>query len=195
MVSLTGYSVVIFSHIYLHSDRINFKTVVFLFVYWSIWTSSYNADIKVQQSFKWSLHKVKQSSCQVLFFLGHYTTPIQRYIYTHNFWSGLWWHHNLPGCSVLAGTRFHAQFSKYKSWFTTVHWKQSSLWMNWNDAKSCNNFFHAEVSLEWVSSFLNEKQKRKRGTSFNWQHWILKNEITISDANWQCLIKNYMEMF
>ena len=51
MVSLTVYSVVIFSHRYLDSDRIHFKTFVFLAVYWSIWTSSYNTDIKVQQLF------------------------------------------------------------------------------------------------------------------------------------------------
>ena len=40
-----------FSHRYLNSDCINFKTFVFLAVYWSIWTSSYNTDIKVQQFF------------------------------------------------------------------------------------------------------------------------------------------------
>ena len=45
------YSVVIFSHRYLDSDRINVKIIVFLTVYWSIWTSSYNTDIKVQQFF------------------------------------------------------------------------------------------------------------------------------------------------
>ena len=39
---------VIFSYRYLDSDLINFKTFVFLAVYWSIWTSWYNADIKVQ---------------------------------------------------------------------------------------------------------------------------------------------------
>ena len=49
MVSLTVYSVVIFSHRYLDNDLINIKTFVLLAVYWSIWTSSYNADIKVQQ--------------------------------------------------------------------------------------------------------------------------------------------------
>ena len=42
---------VIFSHRYLDSDRINFKTLLFLPVYWSIWTSSYNAYIKVQLFF------------------------------------------------------------------------------------------------------------------------------------------------
>ena len=53
MVKLTICSVVIFSHTcrYLDSDCINFKTFVFLAVYWSIWTSSYNTDIKVQQFF------------------------------------------------------------------------------------------------------------------------------------------------
>ena len=50
MVGLTVYSVVIFSHRYLDSDRINVKTCVFLAVYRSIWTSSYNTDIKVQPS-------------------------------------------------------------------------------------------------------------------------------------------------
>ena len=52
------YSVVIFSHRYLDSDHnhhihvhVNVKTFVFLVVYWSIWTSSYNTDIKVQQFF------------------------------------------------------------------------------------------------------------------------------------------------
>ena len=54
------YSVVIFSHRYLHSDCISFKTFVFLAVYWSIWTSSYNIDIKVELFLKWSLHNVKQ---------------------------------------------------------------------------------------------------------------------------------------
>ena len=48
MVSLTVYSVVIFSRRYIDNDCINFKTFVFLAVYWSIWTSSYNTDIKVQ---------------------------------------------------------------------------------------------------------------------------------------------------
>ena len=44
--------VVVFSHRYIDSDGINFKTFVFLAVYWSIWTSSYNTDIiKVQQFF------------------------------------------------------------------------------------------------------------------------------------------------
>ena len=40
------YSKVIFSHRYLDSDRINFQTFVFLAVYWSIWTSSCNTDIR-----------------------------------------------------------------------------------------------------------------------------------------------------
>ena len=43
------YSVVIFSHRYLDRDRINFTTFVFLTVQWSIWTSSYNTDIKVKK--------------------------------------------------------------------------------------------------------------------------------------------------
>ena len=60
MVSLTIYSVVIFSHRYLDSNRINFKNFVFLAVYWSIWTSPYNTDIKVQDFFKWSLNNVKE---------------------------------------------------------------------------------------------------------------------------------------
>ena len=42
----TVYSVVIFSHRYLERDCINFKTFVFLAVYWSSWTSSYNTHIK-----------------------------------------------------------------------------------------------------------------------------------------------------
>ena len=42
---LTVYSVVIFSHGYLDSDHINFKTFVFLDVYWSISASLYNTDI------------------------------------------------------------------------------------------------------------------------------------------------------
>ena len=50
-MSQTIYSVVIFSHRYLDSDSINFKTCVFLAVYRSFWTSSYNTDIKVQQLF------------------------------------------------------------------------------------------------------------------------------------------------
>ena len=58
--SLAVYSVVIFSHRYLDSDCINFKTFVFLATCWSIWTSSYNTDIKVQPFFKWSLNNVKQ---------------------------------------------------------------------------------------------------------------------------------------
>ena len=36
----------------------NFKTFVFLAVYWSIRTSSYNTDIEVQPFLKWSLHNV-----------------------------------------------------------------------------------------------------------------------------------------
>ena len=51
-ISLTVYSVVIFSHRYLDSDHINFKTFVFLAIYWSIWTSSYNTNIKVQHFFE-----------------------------------------------------------------------------------------------------------------------------------------------
>ena len=51
MVSQTVYSVVIFSHRFLDSDCINFKTFAFLAVYWPFWTS-YNTDIKVQQFFK-----------------------------------------------------------------------------------------------------------------------------------------------
>ena len=51
MVNQTVYSVVIFSQRYLDRDRINVKTFVFLAVYWSIWTSSYNTQIKVQQFF------------------------------------------------------------------------------------------------------------------------------------------------
>ena len=37
--------------VYLDSDCTNFKTFEFLAVSWSIWTSSYNMDIKVQQFF------------------------------------------------------------------------------------------------------------------------------------------------
>ena len=43
------YSVVIFSHRFLDSDCINFKTFAFLAVYWPFWTSLYSTDIKVQQ--------------------------------------------------------------------------------------------------------------------------------------------------
>ena len=50
MINQTVYSAVIFSHRYLDRDRIHFKTFVFLAVLWSIWTSSYNTDIKVQQN-------------------------------------------------------------------------------------------------------------------------------------------------
>ena len=49
----------IFSHRYLDSDCINFKTFAFLAVYWPFWTSLYNTDIKVQ-FFKAILHNVKQ---------------------------------------------------------------------------------------------------------------------------------------
>ena len=46
----------IFSQRYLDSDRINFKTLVCLAVYWSIWTSLCNIDIKdIKNS---SLHNV-----------------------------------------------------------------------------------------------------------------------------------------
>ena len=45
----TIYSVVIFSHRFLDSDCINFKTFAFLTVYWPFWTSLYNTDIKVQK--------------------------------------------------------------------------------------------------------------------------------------------------
>ena len=45
------YSVVIFSHRFLDSDCINFKTFAFLAVYWPFWTSLYSTDIKVQQFF------------------------------------------------------------------------------------------------------------------------------------------------
>ena len=38
------YSVVIFSHRFLDSDCINFKTFAFLAVYWPFWTSLYNTD-------------------------------------------------------------------------------------------------------------------------------------------------------
>ena len=48
-ISLTVYSMVIFSHRYFDSDSINFQNFVFLAVHWSIWTSLYNTDIKVQQ--------------------------------------------------------------------------------------------------------------------------------------------------
>ena len=43
------YSVVIFSHRFLDSDCINFKTFAFLAVYWPLWTSLYSTDIKVQK--------------------------------------------------------------------------------------------------------------------------------------------------
>ena len=46
------YSVVIFSHRFLDSDCIIFKTFAFLAVYWPFWTSLYSTDIKVQQFFK-----------------------------------------------------------------------------------------------------------------------------------------------
>ena len=49
MVSQNVYSVVIFSHRFLDSDCINFKTFAFLAVYWPFWTSLYNTDIKVQK--------------------------------------------------------------------------------------------------------------------------------------------------
>ena len=39
---------VIFSHRFLDSDCINFKTFAFLAVYWPFWTSLYSTDIKVQ---------------------------------------------------------------------------------------------------------------------------------------------------
>ena len=58
MVSQTVYSVVIFSHSFLESDCINFKTFAFLAVYWPFWTSLYNTDIKVQQFLKSILHSV-----------------------------------------------------------------------------------------------------------------------------------------
>ena len=51
-MSLFVYSLVIFSHRYLDSDGINFKTFVFLAVYWSIKTSSCNTDIEVEFFFK-----------------------------------------------------------------------------------------------------------------------------------------------
>ena len=41
------YSVVIFSHRFLDSDCISFKTFAFLAVYWPFWTSLYSTDIKV----------------------------------------------------------------------------------------------------------------------------------------------------
>ena len=44
----------------LDRDCINFKTFIFLAVYWSIWTSSYNTDIKVLKKIKWSLSNVKR---------------------------------------------------------------------------------------------------------------------------------------
>ena len=56
----TIYSMVIFSHRFLDSDCINFKTFAHLAVYWPFWTSLYNIDIKVQQYFKSILHDVKQ---------------------------------------------------------------------------------------------------------------------------------------
>ena len=40
-----------FSHRYLDSDCINFKSFVFRAIYWSIWTWLHNTDIKVQQFF------------------------------------------------------------------------------------------------------------------------------------------------
>ena len=58
------YSVVIFSHRYLDSDCINFKTFVFLAVYWSIWISSYITDIKVLPFLKWSLYKHIETTSQ-----------------------------------------------------------------------------------------------------------------------------------
>ena len=55
MVSQTFYSVVIFSHRFLDSDCINFKTFALLAVYWPFRTSSYNTNIKAQQFFwTWS---------------------------------------------------------------------------------------------------------------------------------------------
>ena len=60
MVSQTVYSVVIFSHRFLDSDCINFKTFAFLAVYWPFWTSLYNTDIKVQFCFILILHNVIQ---------------------------------------------------------------------------------------------------------------------------------------
>ena len=66
------YSVVIFSQRYLDSDCINFKACFPGCLYWSIWTSSHNTDLKVQQFFEiqWSLHNVKQcrpTSLKVIF--------------------------------------------------------------------------------------------------------------------------------
>ena len=57
-------SVVIFSHRFLDSDCINFKTFAVLAVYWPFWTSlyCYSTDIKVQQFFKSFLHDVKTMS-------------------------------------------------------------------------------------------------------------------------------------
>ena len=55
------YFVVIPNHRYLDSDCTNFKTFVFLAVYWSIWTSSYNTDIKVRKKNKRSLNNVMSS--------------------------------------------------------------------------------------------------------------------------------------
>ena len=55
MVSQTICSVVIFSHRFLDSDCISFKTFAFLAVYWPFWTSLYNTDIKVKKKKKnWS---------------------------------------------------------------------------------------------------------------------------------------------
>ena len=47
-MSQTIYSVVIFSHRFLNSDCINFKTFAFLAVYWPFWTSLYSTDIRVK---------------------------------------------------------------------------------------------------------------------------------------------------
>ena len=83
MVSLTVYSVVIFSRRYLDSNRINVKTVIVLLaVYWSIWTSSYNTlntCIKVQHIFKWSLHNKKKKNNQRI--LLSFFTSIRSFIH------------------------------------------------------------------------------------------------------------------
>ena len=74
-ISLTVYSMVMFCHRYLGSDCKNFKTFVFLAVYYlsDSDVSSYSTAIKVQPFLKSSLHNVKQLSL----ILSHFITGLQ----------------------------------------------------------------------------------------------------------------------
>ena len=160
MASPTVYSVVIFSHRYLDSECMNFKTFVFLAVYWSIWTSSYNTDIKGQQFlngastmlnnvFNFKSHSTFLSIWQTLNFCFYSLTSfkLSGIMFWHIGWYSLKWKAWLVSLMVYSVVRFSHRYldsdcMNFKTVvFLAVYW---SIWTTYTTHTSKFNHFKME---------------------------------------------------